>query len=231
MTTFEAQEQAAPGFVQATEKPALELRTEPQMGGCPTCGAHMPERFRFCGQCGRALAATLAPAPGDLVTIVFTDLVGYTTFASREEEDVVRDLILSYHALVREQVSHHGGFEVKQMGDGFMIAFSSAARAVQCTADIQRAIERPDAGMTHQTQLRAGLNSGDAIREGHDFFGHTVNIASRIADRAAGGQIFASEATRVLAGHVEGVGFQDIGRRRLRGVSGRHRCFEIVWWE
>lgn len=231
MTTPETQEQVVRSVVEITDTLPPEQSIQPQVGHCPTCGAEMPERFRFCGQCGRALAATLAPAPGDLVTIVFTDLVGYTTFASREEEETVRELILAYHALVREQISRHGGFEVKQMGDGFMIAFASAARAVQCTADIQRAIERPDTGVAHKTQVRVGLNSGDAIREGTDFFGHTVNIASRIADRAAGGQIFVSEATRVLAGHVEGVAFQDIGRRRLRGVAGRHRCFEVVWWE
>ena len=231
MRTPEAQQDVVPGVVDIPDELPQQPSIQPQMERCPTCGAEMPERFRFCGQCGRALAATLAPAPGDLVTIVFTDLVGYTTFASREEETVVRELILDYHALVREQVSRHGGFEVKQMGDGFMIAFASAARAVRCGADIQRAIERPDTGMAHKTQVRVGLNSGDAIREGTDFFGHTVNIASRIADRAAGGQIFISEATRVLAGHVENVGFQDIGRRRLRGVAGRYRCFEVVWWE
>src|SRR3989304_3671235 len=126
----------------------------------------MPEGFRFCGQGGRALAAALTPAPGDLVTIVFTDLVGFTTFASRAEQDEVRDLILAYHALVREQVSRHGGFEVKQTGDGFMIAFSSAARAVRCAADIQRAMARPDeGGPTRRVRVRVGLNRGDAIRQ------------------------------------------------------------------
>ncbi len=192
----------------------------------------MPEGFRFCGQCGRALAEALAPAPGDLVTIVFTDLVGFTTFASRHRQEAVRELLLDYHVLVREQLSRHGGFEVKQTGDGFMIAFSSAARAVLCAADIQRAMARQDGGgATRHVRLRVGLNSGEAIQAGHDFFGHTVNIASRIANRARGGQVLASETTRSLAGHVDGVQFVDLGRRRLRGVSGRHRFYEVVWWE
>jgi class 3 adenylate cyclase len=197
---------------------------------CPTCGAAMPEDFRFCGQCGRALAATLAPAPGDLVTILFTDLQGYTSFASRHDDAAVRELVLDYHALVREQVDRHGGFEVKQTGDGFMIAFASAARAVRCAADVQRAaLAHDSAHLGRKLGVCVGLNSGDAIREGDDFFGHTVNIASRIAGRASGGQILASEATRVLAGRVEGVHFRDIGRRQLRGVQARQRLFEVVW--
>ena len=199
---------------------------------CPTCGAQMPEGFRFCGQCGRALAATLAPALGGLVTIIFTDLEGFTTFASKAAQDDVLTLIRAHHALVREQISRHGGFEVKQTGDGFMIAFADPARAVQCAASIQRAmVVQAQQQPGHHTRVRIGINSGDAIREGGDFFGHTVNIASRIADRADGGQVLVSEATRVLAGQVEGVHFVDTGRRRLRGLRRRPRLFEIVWWE
>src|SRR3989304_2470679 len=54
-----------------------------QVERCPTCGADLPRGFRFCGQCGRALAATLAPIPGDVVTIPFIALVGFSTFSSR----------------------------------------------------------------------------------------------------------------------------------------------------
>ena len=199
---------------------------------CPTCDAEVPQGFRFCGQCGRALAATFAPLPGDVVTIAFVDLEGYTSFASRVDDDDVRELILGFHGLVREQVGRHGGFEVKQMGDGFMLAFSNPARAVACAADIQRAAaERGADGLSAAIQVSAGLNSGSAIREGDDFFGHTVNVASRIADRASGGQVFVSEQTRRLAGQVDGALFREIGRRSLRGLHGRYRLFEVAWRE
>jgi adenylate cyclase len=195
---------------------------------CPTCGAGVPEGSRFCGQCGRALGASLASVTGGLVTIAFLDLEGFTVFASRTDRDEVRSLIFTFHGLVREQVERHGGFEVKQMGDGFMLAFSSPARAVTCASDMQRAMTSP---LAPSIGLRVGINSGDPIREGNDFFGHTVNIASRITDRAAGGQVLVSEATRVLSGHVDGVRFLDTGRRRLRGLRRRRRLFEVVWWE
>lgn len=218
MTTSEAQ----------LERPQTSEEEAPR---CPTCGTDLPLGARFCLQCGRALAATLAPAPGDLVTIVFVDLNGFSAFSSRAEDEEVRDLIRSFHSLVREQVERHAGFEVKQLGDGFMLAFSNPARAIACAADVQRALDAETGPLAETVRVCAGVNSGDAVREGDDFFGHTVNVASRITSRADGGQVLVSEATRVLAGHVDGVRFANAGRRRLRGLGGRHRLYEVVWWD
>jgi adenylate cyclase len=200
---------------------------------CPTCGAAVPAGFRFCGQCGRALAATLAPVPGDVVTICFVDVVGFSAFASRSSAESVREMIRVFHWLVREQVAKYGGFEVKQLGDGFMLAFTSPRRAIGCTADILRvcASHEDGGGLPGDVSVCAGLNSGDAIREGDDFFGHTVNVASRIMVRAQPGQILVSESTRALAGRMEQLEFIDLGRRRLRGLHERLRLFEVVWWE
>jgi class 3 adenylate cyclase len=202
-----------------------------QVEHCPTCGADLPAGFRFCGLCGRALGVTLAPAPGDVVTIAFIDVVGFSKFASRVDADEVRDVIRTFHWLVREQVARHGGYEVKQLGDGFMLAFTSPRRAVRCAADILRvcAPHEDGTGLPKAVHVCAGLNSGDAIREGDDFFGHTVNVASRIMGKAKGGQLLVSEATRTLAGHTDDLVFNDIGRRQLRGIRGRHRLYEVAW--
>ncbi|MCH8993486.1 MAG: zinc-ribbon domain-containing protein [Chloroflexi bacterium] len=221
MTTFEVEAERPP-----IEEQRVEAAREER---CPTCGTELPAGFRFCGQCGRALAATLAPAPGQRLTIAFLDLEGFTSFASRVEENEVRELIGAFHAIVREQVDRHGGFEVKQLGDGFMLAFSDPARAIACAADVQRMTAQDP--MVPAIRVCAGLNSGDAIRHGDDFFGHTVNVASRIVDRAAGGQVLLSKTTRLLADSVDGVRFVNAGRRRLRGLRGRHRLFEAVYWE
>ena len=200
---------------------------------CPTCGSEMPAAFRFCGQCGRALSATLAPIPGDVVTIVFVDVTGFSAFTSRAGKEQVREVIRIFHWLVREQVTRHGGFEVKQLGDGFMLAFSSPRRALLCAIDVLRVTAPKDdgTGLPSAVRVCAGLNSGDAIREGDDFFGHTVNVASRIMGRAKGGQVLLSEATRQLVGEVEGVRFADLGRKQLRGIKGRTRVYEAVWRE
>lgn len=225
MTTLEMETKQG----QAPRERAAGAHTE----RCPTCDAALPAGFRFCGQCGRALAATLAPGPGDSVTIAFVDLTGFSAFASQVSADEVREVIRVFHWLAREQVARYGGFEVKQLGDGFMLAFSSPRRAIACAVGILRATapQGDGTGLPAAVRVCAGMNSGDAIREGDDFFGHTVNVASRITERATRGQVLVSEATRVQAGHVEGVRFIEVGRRRLRGLRGRHRLFEVVWWE
>jgi class 3 adenylate cyclase len=198
---------------------------------CPTCDATVLPGFRFCAQCGRALGATLAPQPGDVVTIAFIDMTGFSAFASRSSGESVREVIRIFHWLVREQLARYGGFEVKQLGDGFMIAFTSPRKAIGCTADVMRvtAPHEDGTGLPAVVRVCAGLNSGDAIREGDDFFGHTVNVASRIVDRARGGEILISEATRDLAGPMDSLEFIDRGRRKLRGIKGRMRLYEVVW--
>ncbi len=207
-------------------KPAREREPQADLERCPTCGAEMPAGFRFCGQCGRALGAVLAPKPSDVVTIVFLDLEGFSRFVSRQDTAAVRELVRVFHWLVREQVARHGGFEVKQLGDGFMIAFSDPARAIALAVDAQRSMSGHPVGSA--VRLCAGINSGHAIREGDDFFGHAVNVASRIVSRATGGQVLVSEATRSLVPQ-DGLRFVDIGRRQLRGIPGRHRLYEVVW--
>ena len=197
---------------------------------CPTCDAELPAGFRFCGLCGRALAATFAPMPGDTLTICFIDVVGFSAFASRAGLEPVREVIRVFHWLVREQVARYGGFEVKQLGDGFMLAFSSPKRALACALDVLRvtAPHEDGTGLPPEVRVCAGLNSGNAIREGDDFFGHTVNVASRIAGRALGGQVLVSKATRDLAGAIEGTRYVSAGRRQLRGIRGRFQLYEVI---
>src|SRR5205823_10629045 len=82
-----------------------------------------------------------AAAPDGTVTILFSDIEGSTALNERLGDMRWLELLHLHHAVVREQVHAHGGFEVKEQGDGFMIAFPSARRAVQCAQAIQREID------------------------------------------------------------------------------------------
>lgn len=210
-----------------TEQPVNEdPPAAPEAKRCHTCGAELAPGSRFCAQCGRALGAVLAPKPSDVVTIVFIDLEGFSRYTSRHAPGDVRELVRVFQWLVREQLAQYRGFEVKHLGDGFMIAFSDAARAVAFAAAAQRSMRDHPVGSV--VPLCAGVNSGNAIREGDDFFGLAVNLASRIAMRAKGGQVLVSESTRQLAGDIEGLAFVDAGRKQFRGIPGRHRVYEVV---
>src|SRR5206468_1190921 len=77
-------------------------------------------------------------APDGTVTILFTDIEGYTAMTERLGDLRAQEVLRAHNAIIREQVTAHGGFEVKSQGDGFMVAFSSARRAILCAIAMQR---------------------------------------------------------------------------------------------
>jgi class 3 adenylate cyclase len=111
-----------------------------------------------------------------------------------------------------------------------MLAFASARRALDCAAAIQRAFDARNHGHPDQPlRLRIGLHTGEAIREGDDFFGRHVNLAARVAAQAQGGEVLVSSLLKDL---TEGAGdFRfDAGRdTELKGLSGSHRIFSLDW--
>ena len=78
--------------------------------------------------------------PEGTVTVLFTDVEGSTDLTTRRGDEAARDVLRAHEELVREQVQEHDGREVKALGDGFMVAFGSARKAVACAVGIQRAL-------------------------------------------------------------------------------------------
>jgi len=183
------------------------------------------------------LPSALADAPGlarhsdqrGTVTILFTDIEGSTALAQRLGDKPYHALLAEHNRILREQVARHGGHEVKSMGDGFMVAFASAARALACAVDIQKAFAHHNETVEAPIRVRIGLNTGESIEEAGDYFGTAVTLAARIAARAQGGQILVSEVVRAVGGSLAGVEFRDAGRKQLKGIKGRQRVFEVVW--
>jgi class 3 adenylate cyclase len=141
-----------------------------------------------------------------------------------------RDVLYDYNQIVREQLATHTGFEVKSQGDGFMIAFAGASRALRCSMAIQRAFsdysfKHPEAPI----HVHIGLHTGEAIREADDFLGRTVIIASRIASTAKGGEVLVSSLLKEL---TDGRGEFTFGEPRevtLKGLSSTYRLYPVVW--
>jgi class 3 adenylate cyclase len=168
-------------------------------------------------------------APDGTVTIFFTDIEGSTALAQRLGDKPYHALLSEHNRILREQVAHHGGHEVKCMGDGFMVAFASAARALSCAVDIQKVFAVYNQEHAEEPiNVRIGLNTGESIEEAGDYFGTAVTLAARVADRAQGGQILVSEVVCTIGGSLAGVEFRDAGRKQLKGI-GRRRVYEVVW--
>jgi len=172
--------------------------------------------------------ARLRGAPDATLTILFTDIESSTAMTVRLGDQRWLQVLRTHNAMVREQVTAHGGFVVKSQGDGFMIAFSSARRALQCAIGIQRTFAEHNDSAETPIRVRIGLNAGEPIAEEDDLFGTAVIMAARITVQAAAGEILAANVVRELAAG-KGFLFADRGGVALRGFEDPVRLFEVRW--
>src|SRR5262245_42306440 len=119
--------------------------------------------------------------PEGTVTVLSTDLVGSTGINQRLGDAAATAVFRELAALAQEQVDKQRGVGLKDTGDGLMVAFQSARRAVTCAQEIQRGVarrnrSRPDVAV----QLRIGLHTGEVLNEDGGLHGETLIIAKRI---------------------------------------------------
>ncbi|HEX8744348.1 MAG TPA: protein kinase [Thermoleophilaceae bacterium] len=172
-----------------------------------------------------------ATAADGSVTIMFSDIVDSTVMTERLGDRRWIEVLREHNRIVRDAIAVHDGFEVKSQGDGFMIAFASASRAVECACAIQRAFaahaeEAPDEAV----RVRIGLHTGEAIRERDDFFGRNVILAARIAAQAGAGEVLVSSLLKELTEGDADVRFGEPRELTLKGLSGTY-CVHSVEWE
>jgi len=195
------------------------------------------------GRLGRLLAchvwarnkefAAISPElPEGTVTILFTDVVGSTELTNRMGDEAARVILGTCDELVRQQIERHRGQEVKGTGDGLMVAFTSARRAIACAVDIQRAMaERALREPERDVGVKIGLNTGEVIREEADLFGATVNAAARIADHASAGEILLPDAVKGVLGAATTVELEDRGEVELKGFPEPLHLHAVRWEE
>jgi class 3 adenylate cyclase len=167
-------------------------------------------------------------APNGNVAILFTDIQGSARLMEQVGDTEWMNLLRVHNALVRKEAAAHSGYEVKSLGDGFMLAFASASEALRCAIGIQRAIGR-EGSDRNALPVRIGLHTGEAIREADDFYGKAVVLAARIAAEARGSEILVSAAVRQLTESSGEFTFEGTTEAELRGLSGHHRLSAVRW--
>jgi class 3 adenylate cyclase len=169
-------------------------------------------------------------APDGTVTLMFSDMEGFTEMTRRLGDLAAREVIRRHNTIVRRACSSHGGYEVELQGDGFLLAFGSARAGLQCAMAIQRDLEED--GRRHPEQpirVRIGLHTGEALRDADKFFGRTVILAARIADQAQGGEILASALLKELTESLGDIRFGASREVALKGFPDPHRVFPVAW--
>jgi class 3 adenylate cyclase/tetratricopeptide (TPR) repeat protein len=160
------------------------------------------------------------------LTILFSDIEGYTSMTERLGDRRAQAVVRAHNEIVRNAVAEHGGTEVKNQGDGFMLAFAEPGEALECARAIRRAIAGHDFGADVGTvQVRMGVHTGEVIREAQDFYGRTVIMAARIAALAQGGEVLVSQAAGDAA---PGSALGAPRTVELKGLAGEHAVRPLV---
>jgi class 3 adenylate cyclase len=145
--------------------------------------------------------------------IAFLDLTGYTALAEEHGDEAAAEVAADLASVVQETAQAHGGRPVKWLGDGVMFYFTDPGGAILSGLDL---IEQTKTAIA--VPARMGINAGAVVAQEGDYFGRTVNIASRIADVAGPNEVLVSEEARLSAG-VSKVDFELVGDVSLKGIS------------
>jgi class 3 adenylate cyclase len=164
------------------------------------------------------------------ITIVFSDIESSTERATAMGDTAWMKVLNKHNEIVRSNVHRGGGREVKNQGDGFMLTFPGARRALQCMIAVQRdlaVMEREDA--EGSVRIRVGVHTGEVIAEGGDIFGRHVMVAARVAGHAHGGEILVSSLVREIASARGDLDFGEPRNVTLKGIEGEHSVFPLRW--
>src|SRR4029077_15295408 len=168
-----------------------------------------------------------------LAAIMFTDMVGYSALAQRDDK-VALELLEEHRRSLREIFPRFHGTEIKTIGDAFLVEFGSALEAAQCAIEIQRTLAKRNADIApdRRIELKIGIHIGDVVHRGGDVYGDGVNIASRIEPVAGPGGICVSmDVERQVRNALE-KRFEKLAPTDLKNISVPMDLFRIVLpWE
>ena len=184
---------------------------------CASCGAANAADDKFCGECGHPLgretpvAVTAPPKDGDterrVVSVLFVDLVGFTTFSEGRDAEDVRAMLTQYFDAASDAVQRHGGTMEKFIGDAVMAVWGTpvaheddAERAVRSALEIVDRVAGLGRSLHLDLKARAGVLTGEAVAVlgavGQGFVtGDLVNTASRLQSAADPGTVLVGEKT------------------------------------
>jgi class 3 adenylate cyclase len=223
---------------------------------CSVCGTVNAPGAKFCGECGNPLAAAAQPAgepaAGNpaadvptavqpvaerrLVSVLFVDLVGFTSASEQRDAEDTRELLSRYFDLARETVDRHGGVIEKFIGDAVMAVWGAptaheddAERAVRSALELVSAVAGldADAGL----QARAGVLTGEAAvtigAQGEGMVaGDMVNTASRLQSAAMPGTVLVGDATQRAASGA--IAFEEVATQELKGKEAPVRAWRAM---
>jgi class 3 adenylate cyclase/streptogramin lyase len=155
-----------------------------------------------------------------LVTVLFTDIVGSTQRAEELGDARWRRLLTTHHAIVRKALKRHGGREIDTAGDGFFATFTQPSDAIDCAAEMIAKLRAVG------IDIRAGVHMGEVEIMDSGVGGIAVHVGARVMSKAEPGQILVSNTVRDLMSGSD-LAFQDIGFHELKGVGAQVHLYSV----
>ena len=164
-------------------------------------------------------------------TFLFTDIVGSTNLTEEYGDIITMTILRKHNEFVRDSLQKNAGEEIKHTGDGIMAAFLSTSKAVRSALEIQTAlavyrVAHPEVPL----HLRIGINAGEPVTEGSDFFGAAVQLTKRLCDAAAADQILISEVVRGLC-LGRNFQFKEFGDLTLKGFQQPIKTYTVLGYQ
>ena len=163
------------------------------------------------------------------VAVLFTDIVGSTELSQRLSQDLADEVRRDHVSVLRQAIAEAGGREVKNLGDGLMVVFSSASAALACAVAMQQGVELANRGADHAVGLRVGISGGEVVTEEDDYFGDPVVEAARLCARCDAGQVLAAQIVPAMAGRRSKIECQEVGELELKGLPEPVPTVEVAW--
>ncbi len=165
----------------------------------------------------------------ETVTILFTDVVRSTELSQLLSVEAADEVRRGHFSILRQAIAKAGGTEVKNLGDGLMVAFTSTTAALSCAVAMQQGVERDNRNRVHSVGLRVGLSGGESTREEDDYFGEPVIEAARLCATCESGQILATDVVRMMAGRRNRHQCRSLGELTLKGLPDPVQTVEVLW--
>src|SRR3954454_12036881 len=187
---------------------------------CPQCGEANPERAKFCHECGTSLLTDQAAAPAPAshesrrtVTVVFADMVGFTTLGERLDQESLRRVMDRFYAEMRQAIEGQDGTLAKFIGDAVLAVWGTpevreddALRAVRAAEAMRRSLAGLNEDLGERwggrVGMRTGVNTGEVVVDpslpADLLVGDTLNVAARLEQAAADGEVLIGPQTQQL---------------------------------
>lgn len=198
---------------------------------CEIVEVHPADYATYMGPGGASVTGIAVHPDGKLDSAVraflFTDIVNSTSLTEKYGDNRAMAILRKHNEIVRNSLQKNAGNEVKHTGDGIMAVFSSTFKAVRSALEIQSDLKDfRDNNVDIPLHIRIGINAGEPVTEGDDFFGAAVQLTKRICDVADPDQILISD---VVKGLCMGRSFQfdELEPHALKGFSQPVKTFIV----